>query len=93
MIAGPLTPEFIDTEIGHEKAQSVIDSITSSYAAEGENNPMFQQQQAPGGFGAPPMGAPGQAGKLRNNSGIERSLIFVSRPTTFPWCTYVPRRT
>ena len=45
-------------EIGHEKAQSVIDSITSSYAAEGQQsqNPMLQgpPMGGPGGFGAPP---------------------------------------
>ena len=38
-------------QIGHEKAQSVIDSITSSYAAEGQTNPMLQP---PGGPGFPP---------------------------------------
>ena len=38
-------------QIGHEKAQSVIDSITSSYAAEGQANPMLQ---IPGGPGFPP---------------------------------------
>lgn len=40
-------------QIGHEKAQSVIDSITSSYAAEGQahNNPMLLQNQ-PGGAAA-----------------------------------------
>ena len=40
-------------QIGHEKAQSVIDSITSSYAAEGQAhaNPMLPQNQ-PGGGGA-----------------------------------------
>ncbi|KAI9710598.1 MAG: hypothetical protein M1828_002149 [Chrysothrix sp. TS-e1954] len=45
-------------QIGHEKAQSVIDSITSSYAAEGQasSNPMLQQQNI--GPGAPPFGAP-----------------------------------
>ena len=50
-------------EIGHEKAQNVIDSITSSYAAEGQAgaNPMLQQ---PGGVGPgmgppPPFGFPG----------------------------------
>lgn len=46
-------------QIGHEKAQSVIDSITSSYAAEGQahNNPMLPQNQpggGAGGFGAFP---------------------------------------
>lgn len=40
-------------QIGHEKAQSVIDSITSSYAAEGQAhaNPMLPQNQ-PGGAAA-----------------------------------------
>ncbi|OCL06565.1 hypothetical protein AOQ84DRAFT_296764, partial [Glonium stellatum] len=51
-------------QIGHEKAQSVIDSITSSYAAEGQQsqNPMLQgpPMGGPGGFGAPPpFGFPG----------------------------------
>ncbi|KAI5805804.1 U1 zinc finger-domain-containing protein [Geopyxis carbonaria] len=36
-------------QIGHEKAQSVIDSITSSYAAEGQTMPMP-------GMAAPPLG-------------------------------------
>jgi U1 small nuclear ribonucleoprotein C len=55
-------------EIGHEKAQSVIDSITSSYAAEGQAhaNPMLPQNQPGGanhlashfGAGGPPMGGP-----------------------------------
>jgi U1 small nuclear ribonucleoprotein C len=40
-------------QIGHEKAQSVIDSITSSYAESGQANPMLTQQ-GPMGFGAPP---------------------------------------
>lgn len=52
-------------EIGHEKAQSVIDSITSSYAAEGQANanPMLQAATmgAPGSLGPPPppFGFPG----------------------------------
>lgn len=49
-------------QIGHEKAQSVIDSITSSYAAEGQAhaNPMLPQNQ-PGGI-APGLGPmPGSA--------------------------------
>lgn len=45
-------------EIGHEKAQSVIDSITSSYAAEGQANPMLQQ--AGPGFPPPLPGFPGE---------------------------------
>lgn len=46
-------------EIGHEKAQSVIDSITSSYAAEGQANPLLQHPGAPGSFPPPPFGVPG----------------------------------
>jgi U1 small nuclear ribonucleoprotein C len=49
-------------QIGHEKAQSVIDSITSSYAAEGQAhaNPMLPQNQpGQGGFPPPPFGFPG----------------------------------
>lgn len=48
-------------EIGHEKAQSVIDSITSSYAAEGQAhaNPMLPQNQPGQGFHPPPFGFPG----------------------------------
>ncbi|KAI2630148.1 U1 zinc finger-domain-containing protein [Xylaria nigripes] len=50
-------------QIGHEKAQSVIDSITSSYAAEGQAhaNPMLPQNQpgAHGAFPPPPFNFPG----------------------------------
>ncbi|KAJ4028253.1 U1 small nuclear ribonucleoprotein C [Fusarium irregulare] len=48
-------------QIGHEKAQSVIDSITSSYAAEGQAhaNPMLPQNQPGQGFHPPPFGFPG----------------------------------
>ncbi|KAG9236404.1 U1 zinc finger-domain-containing protein [Amylocarpus encephaloides] len=60
-------------EIGHEKAQSVIDSITSSYAAEGQSssNPMLGQNPGvhppppafpfPGGI-PPPFPMPGMPG-------------------------------
>ncbi|TVY20739.1 U1 small nuclear ribonucleoprotein C, partial [Lachnellula arida] len=46
-------------QIGHEKAQSVIDSITSSYAAEGQSssNPMLGQN--PGVAPPPPFAFPG----------------------------------
>ncbi|KAK6365882.1 U1 small nuclear ribonucleoprotein C [Exophiala oligosperma] len=44
-------------QIGHEKAQSVIDSITASYTAEGQVNPMLQQASV--GFPPPPPGFPG----------------------------------
>ncbi|KAL8358572.1 hypothetical protein RB598_003029 [Gaeumannomyces tritici] len=48
-------------QIGHEKAQSVIDSITSSYAAEGQAhaNPMLPQNQPGGGGFPPPFAFPG----------------------------------
>ncbi|KAI9813602.1 MAG: hypothetical protein M1827_003672 [Pycnora praestabilis] len=54
-------------QIGHEKAQSVIDSITSSYAAEGQSssNPMLAQQPGPGQpFPPPPFGFPGRPGSI-----------------------------
>ncbi|KAF2726245.1 zf-U1-domain-containing protein [Polychaeton citri CBS 116435] len=56
-------------QIGHEKAQSVIDSITSSYAAEGQasSNPMLQQPvgpMAPGFGGAPGFAPPGTPGAM-----------------------------
>ena len=45
-------------QIGHEKAQSVIDSITSSYndAGQSANNPMLHAQA---GFAGPAPGFPG----------------------------------
>lgn len=68
-------------QIGHEKAQSVIDSITNSYAAEGQssNNPMLPQNQPMGGMmggfppgftlpGGPPPGMP--QGVLYSMSGL-----------------------
>ncbi|EKV07290.1 hypothetical protein PDIG_73650 [Penicillium digitatum PHI26] len=45
-------------QIGQEKAQSVIDSITSSYAAEGQQAPSMMP---PGAF-PPPFGFPGRPG-------------------------------
>ncbi|KAI9810427.1 MAG: hypothetical protein M1826_003617 [Phylliscum demangeonii] len=52
-------------QIGHEKAQSVIDSITSSYAAEGQasSNPMLAQNMGSGGM-PPPFGFPGRPGAM-----------------------------
>ncbi|KAF2091957.1 zf-U1-domain-containing protein [Saccharata proteae CBS 121410] len=51
-------------ELNHERAQTVIDDITSSYAAEGQaaQNPMLQfgGMPGPGGF-PPPFGFPGGA--------------------------------
>ncbi|KOS20079.1 U1 small nuclear ribonucleoprotein C [Escovopsis weberi] len=59
-------------QIGHEKAQSVIDSITSSYAAEGQAhaNPMLPQNQ-PGQAFPPPFPFPGgrAAARLSGNAG------------------------
>lgn len=46
-------------EIGQEKAQSVIDSITSSYAAEGQAVP--NPAMAPPGAYPPPFGFPGMS--------------------------------
>lgn len=52
-------------QIGHEKAQAVIDGITSSYAAEGQSMPLQPQLSAgqgggpPGFSGPPPPGMPG----------------------------------
>lgn len=89
-------------EIGHEKAQSVIDSITSSYAAEGQagQNPMLQQQQGPGGFGPPPPFG-GFGGSLHLLTIASRALLTYANRTTrlntsaFPstrrW-PYVPTR-
>jgi hypothetical protein len=52
-------------QIGHEKAQSVIDSITSSYAESGQANPMLAQP-GPMGFGAPPGFPPPLPGLLNH---------------------------
>jgi U1 small nuclear ribonucleoprotein C len=51
-------------QIGHEKAQSVIDSITSSYAESGQANPMLPQT-GPMGFGPPPGFPPPLPGKWK----------------------------
>lgn len=48
-------------QIGHDEAQSVIDNITNSYAAEGQAMPMPAGMNGPGRmpFGVPPPGMPG----------------------------------
>jgi len=53
-------------QIGHEKAQSVIDSITNSYAAEGKSsqNPMLGQNPGVGQPFPPPFGFPGLPGAI-----------------------------
>ncbi|KAJ5569969.1 uncharacterized protein N7459_009399 [Penicillium hispanicum] len=50
------------SEIGQEKAQSVIDSITSSYAAEGQ--PVPNPAMVPPGAFPPPFGFPGRPGQI-----------------------------
>lgn len=63
-------------QIGHEKAQSVIDSITASYTAEGlpQPNPMLSQPGAAGPF--PPMGFPGRL----IESPAEHALTIIGMP-------------
>lgn len=63
-------------QIGHEKAQSVIDSITSSYAAEGQANPMLQQPGIGPGF-PPPMGFPGN---LFSNGRTQSVNVYSGMP-------------
>lgn len=82
-------------EIGHEKAQSVIDSITSSYAAEGQAhaNPMLPQNQPGHRFpppffpGAPPPfpGMPGMPGQMPH--GLPRKL---SSGPCCARCSFIP---
>ena len=75
-------------EIGHEKAQSVIDSITNSYAAEGQAgmNPMLNPQQGAGpGFPPPPFGGfPGALCSLplARSKGTTLANMQISR-----WCS------
>ena len=79
-------------QIGHEKAQSVIDSITSSYAAEGQsgNNPMLQQNaglgMAGGGGGPPgfpPPGFPPGPGGVGGFGGVPSGMFHSTR--TWKW--------
>ncbi|EEQ28162.1 diaphanous-1 [Microsporum canis CBS 113480] len=55
----------VKKKIGHEKAQSVIDSITSSYAAEGQANanPMLQHVAGQAGYPPIPFGFPAPGGR------------------------------
>ena len=69
----PFSDTNLGVEIGHEKAQSVIDSITNAYGAEGQSssnpmlnsNPGVQPMMPPfppfpgGGIPPPPFGMPG----------------------------------
>lgn len=62
-------------EIGHEKAQTVIDSITSSYADAGQANPLLQQPGV-GGFPPPPMpGFPGMPPPAFMQNGANGPMI------------------
>ncbi|KAI2795055.1 U1 small nuclear ribonucleoprotein C [Penicillium oxalicum] len=56
-------------QIGQEKAQSVIDSITSSYAAEGKAVPN-PAMVPPGALPPPPFGFPGHPGQMPPPFGI-----------------------
>lgn len=73
-------------EIGHDKAQSVIDSITSSYAAEGQaqNNPMLPHNQ-PHGFGAPGMFPPPFPGGKFLSVELEDVLLMRCRSSSSFW--------
>lgn len=62
-------------EIGQEKAQSVIDSITSSYAAEGQAVPN-PAMVAPGAF-PPPFGFPGKFQTDVHNRLVERDQEII----------------
>ncbi|KAF2193729.1 zf-U1-domain-containing protein, partial [Zopfia rhizophila CBS 207.26] len=74
-------------QISSEKAQSVIDSITASYADAGQQNPMQnamppQQMGAPGGFppfGFPPPGNTHGSYGYGNSYGRGSILGYVSR--------------
>ncbi len=66
------------TEIGHEKAQSVIDSITSSYADAGQANPMLQPPAGAGGFPPPFPGV--LPGTWMPYTFILNSLIYTGMP-------------
>jgi len=71
-------------QIGHEKAQSVIDSITNSYAAEGQPNPMLQQPGAGPGF--PPMGFPGKMLLVTEKNPTDR----YRNASSTVWCSSWP---
>ncbi|OQE43614.1 hypothetical protein PENCOP_c003G08418 [Penicillium coprophilum] len=70
-------------QIGQEKAQSVIDSITSSYAAEGQQAP---NMMAPGAF-PPPFGFPGATSLLYSP---ENQLQFKLTPPGHPGMPGMP---
>lgn len=88
-------------QIGHEKAQSVIDSITSSYAAEGQahNNPMLPQNQPGGGggfgggfggFGGPGGGAGGPPGGAFPPPPLPAGMAGMAGMPPFPFPGGVP---
>ena len=87
----PLTSLFLLTEIGHDRAQSVIDSITNSYAAEGQAgaNPMLNPPGGAGGPAFPPnMNFPGKRETTHILHGqcsdyeYRRNATFSTRRTT-----------
>lgn len=71
-------------EIGHEKAQSVIDSITSSYAAEGQSssNPMLGQN--PGVQPMPPFPFPGGLFPFLSPFPLHQSVLISNVPPGVP---------
>ncbi|KAI9780888.1 MAG: hypothetical protein M1816_002634 [Peltula sp. TS41687] len=75
-------------QIGHEKAQSVIDSITNSYAAEGQAsaNPMLAQPPGPGQpMIPPPFGFPGKPWQYLVKTDGDNDLCALSgRPGAMP---------
>ena len=75
-------------QIGHEKAQSVIDSITNSYAAEGQSgsNPMLSGAPPGVGGGPPGMGGFGgpPPGGFGGGFGAPPGMLYV-RDTMMNW--------
>ncbi|RAH46003.1 putative U1 snRNP complex component Yhc1 [Aspergillus brunneoviolaceus CBS 621.78] len=61
-------------QIGQEKAQSVIDSITSSYAAEGQAVP--NPAMVPPGAYPPPFGFPGMFRNVYTNAPNETERLI-----------------
>lgn len=70
----PAYTDYLGSEIGQEKAQSVIDSITSSYAAEGKAVPN-PAMVPPGALPPPPFGFPGLSHSLLYKNGGQKKDI------------------
>lgn len=93
-----LTRHVLLKEIGHEKAQSVIDSITNSYAAAGESgsNPMLAPQGGPPmggpGFAPPPFGFPGKCPRFKLTIFILVAFPFLILHSELHQLTPIPNR-